>query len=550
MTLSVGILRVEGADLPRTLDASIEAASIAFELERRGHRVARWRVDVHHIELLAEELASGGCELFFIESLVPRDVLRRLTDRIGSRPCALFGPLALALLEQGSAGFALVDAPRQVAGVLADRISEQLRNRFNDASSPASLDVAQLTDGPDSIPNLLARGSIQANAEGTFEASSIWHGWSYESELLPFSASEVWHYRGPSNSPSDAHSTSPILAERGCVHGQPGAGAEGGHAPDLGFESISRSWSERAWNRVALPYALPRSCPFGICPASAEIPFEHVQLQAEQFWNHGVRSFEIRATNPLPVVEKLLETLVRKDRVPERILFRPAPRALRQCEAGLIKLLEAHPQVRFELTGLEFFLAGRFLGQPHFDTSQWEARSIARLLRRLADRASNLDSTSRHELHLFDPYTTLEEILDALQVIEEDAPFLKRALSAEQPLLVASRFSPIAQQIRRDGLLSLDGPFGLGFQFASEEIPVYRDLVARGLAPLLEAVGRLRRPPEERDRLAVEGRFRWFRELARFVISRRGGDRPATDGWGQVLAAVTGDLGLDQIRRR
>jgi hypothetical protein len=312
----------------------------------------------------------------------------------------------------------------------------------------------------------------------------------------------------------------------------------------------SAVWSERARERIATLYGSHRSCPFGICASGPDIPLEQLYLQAERHWNHGVRSFEIRATDPVPILGSLLEELTREERAPDRIRFRPSPQVLRQREKQLIELLEAYPQVRFELSGLEFFLAGRPLGQPRRDTSQWEARAIARLLRRLSDRAPNLDATSGHELYLFDPYTTLEEILDALQVIEEDAPFLKAQVSANRPLLIGSRFSPIARQIHRDGLLSLDGPYGLGYRFASEELPVYRDLVARGLAPLLEAVGRLRRPPQERDRLAIEGRFRWFRELARFVISRRGHDRPATDGWGQVLAAVTGELGLDQIRRR
>jgi hypothetical protein len=70
------------------------------------------------------------------------------------------------------------------------------------------------------------------------------------------------------------------------------------------------------------------------------------------------------------------------------------------------------------------------------------------------------------------------------------------------------------------------------------------------MAPLLEAVGRLRLPPAERDRMAVEGRFRWFRELARFIVSERGQGNDPAGGWGRVLAGVTGELGLDRTRPR
>ena len=614
MRLSVAVFKIENDEAPGVLDSKIEADAIAHEVELRGHQVERWRVHVHHIESLVEEL---DCALFLIEALVPRDMLRRLHDRVTGRPWALFGPLAATLFEHSPAPFAFVGASRIGAGKLADRLAESADH------SRSGSDFRELLEGANAVSNLLARirpdariaredsapleslasEVSAASSAWILEASTAWRVWDFESELLPFSASSAqWNYRGPALRPS--FGTAPLLAERGCVHGHSDSaavatgtspvstgtatattgdakateaaakataaaatattgdattgtgrntaitkGATGVPTPARDHDPLASPWSERARTRL-LDHHAAQSCPYGICPAPAAISLEQVNLQSDHLWSQGVRSFEIRAVHPLPALKSLLEHLAKEDKVPEQIRFRPSPRSLRQSEAGLLQIFEQHPRVRFHLAGLEFFLAGRALGQTQFDTSQWEARSIARLLRRLDDRAPNLDATIEHTLHLFDPYTTLEEILDALQVIEEDAPFLKAALSTDRPLLIASRLSPIARRIEQDGLLSQDGPFGLGYRFASDEIPVYRDLASRGLAPLLEAIGRLRLPPPERDRLAVEGRFRWFRELARFVISRRRADRPPTDGWGQVLAGVTRDLGLDQLRRR
>jgi hypothetical protein len=577
-------VRVEGADVPPGCDAAAEAGLLVCELERRGHLVHRWRARFHHLQGLVEELSEEGCELFVIEALAPVDVLRRALDRIGERPCALFGPLALALFEQTPVAFALVDAPRESLGELADRLDAWSQERSQEQRAPERQpSLAELCERLREIPNLFFRIKLDGNADLSrravgsstgpdrsttepggsatgpdgsttgaagriaIDVSSRWRSWSYESELLPFAPPVIWSYRGPSRDPLADFSCVPLMCARGCVHAHSALGAE---APtDLKPLQIG-SWSERSFQRVSQIYSRDPLCPFGICPPSATIPFEQVLLQAEHFWNQGVRSFEVQAPDPFATAAQLLEVLEKTDRVPEKVRLRPSTRALRRCEPVLTRLLQAHPQVRFEIGGMEFFLAGRLPGLPHFDTSQWESRWIARVLARLGDRAPNLDAVHHHELRLFDPYSTLEEILDTLQVIEEDAPFLKATLSVDAPLLVASPYAPIGRTIRHDELLALDGPFGLGVRFASEEVPLYRDLVARGLAPLLEAVGRLRLPPPERDRLALEGRFRWFRELARFMVSRRGHDRPATDGWGQVLAAVTAQLGLDRARPR
>ena len=121
MRLSVAVFKIENDEAPGVLDSKIEADAIAHEVELRGHQVERWRVHVHHIESLVEEL---DCALFLIEALVPRDMLRRLHDRVTGRPWALFGPLAATLFEHSPAPFAFVGASRIGAGDLADRLAQ------------------------------------------------------------------------------------------------------------------------------------------------------------------------------------------------------------------------------------------------------------------------------------------------------------------------------------------------------------------------------------------------------------------------------------------
>jgi hypothetical protein len=63
---------------------------------------------------------------------------------------------------------------------------------------------------------------------------------------------------------------------------------------------------------------------------------------------------------------------------------------------------------------------------------------------------------------------------------------------------------------------------------------------------LLESIGRLWVQSEGREALVAEGGFRWFRELARFLIESRGSSKRAEDGWGRVLAAVLRELERDR----
>src|SRR5690606_20874476 len=144
-------------------------------------------------------------------------------------------------------------------------------------------------------------------APRSLEASTLWRKWSFDSEMLPFSASAKWNYRGPALHPSFGMAL--LLAERGCVHGEvafaapPVASAGPMKKPmvevetrDSGAELLG-SWTERARARLVARQRA-RSCPFGICPPAAEISFDQVHFQANHHWSQGVRAFEIRAANP------------------------------------------------------------------------------------------------------------------------------------------------------------------------------------------------------------------------------------------------------------
>jgi hypothetical protein len=426
--------------------------------------------------------------------------------------------LAGGLREATGAAFASTEGTRESVAALIARID---RSDLGEASAGRGPTGRSVRTGAsrqlETETTLSERRDPETESPAWIEGTRA-ERWDPAVELDDFGPPLVWSYHGREPDSVAQPPFLPIVASLGCAHAAAGSGG---------------------------------ACRYGLCPVPREVPFDRVLAQADHWWSQGARAFELLGPDPFAHAESLLGHLARQDRRPERVVLSPSLPALRQHEAMILRLHAAHPATAVEVTGLSFFLAGRPLGFPGVDTSQWEARRIARVLRRIEEGAdARLSVLAGHDLRLLDPYSTLEEVLDSLQAVEEDAPFLKASLEVEEPVLPATTGSAVAIQWDADGLAVSGRSLGISFGYRSPEIPLYRDLLARGMAPLLEAVGRLRLPPSERDRLAVEGRFRWFRELARFIVSKRGGKSDPADGWGRVLAGVTGELGLDRARPR
>lgn len=512
---------------------------IVQELETRGHAVRRFFVHVTRLEELADELLAAEIELCAIDSIFPLDVVRRWKQRLGSVPVVVGGLNGLPLFEQAPLEFVILGPARQAVAALAAALP-------GDGDREARLDA---------VPNLLYR-IAPISLESSIESSTATSAWSLESEIFPYAPPLDWEYRGPSGRhPMADRLGVSLLPEFGCPY-QTRAPLPAACADDA-IALRPKAFRERAWQRVrelylddvaACTFCVFRYQPF--TPGPTRVGVEAMMAQVDHLWPLGVRSFAIQSENPFRFVEPLLEAMRARGWRPEEIRLRSMVSVLKAQEAQIEEVLRraAASGVNISITqvGFESFV-DRTLGLFHKGVTSHENRRIARFLRRL-DRAADgrIRTIHGHGLILFDPWTTLEELETNLDAIETDAPFLKRAVSLEAKLYLYSPYAPIARVVRQAGLLTRSAyEFGYDFNYADPDLALFRDLCARGFAPLLEAIGRRRLEPAARRRLSVEGRFRWFRELAAHIRAQRANGSDPEKSWGPVLAEVIRGLGLE-----
>ncbi|MCC7141596.1 MAG: hypothetical protein IT349_05785 [Candidatus Eisenbacteria bacterium] len=512
---------------------------IVQELEARGHQVRRFFVHVTRLEELASELRAAEIELCAIDSIFPLDVVRRWKERLGATPVVVGGLNALPLFEQAPLEFAILGPARAAMAALAEAL---------DAAGGSNPNL-------EPVPNLLFRRA-PSSLSSRIEASGTTHAWSLEREILPYAPPLEWEYRGPSGRhPMADRLGVSILPEFGCPY-QSRAPLPPQCADD-GVTLRPAAYDDRAWQRVreiylddvaACTFCVFRYQPFDPTPTASAV--ETLMEQVSYLWPLGVRSFAIQSENPFRFVEPLLDAMRRRGWKPEEIRLRTMVSVLKAQETRVEEVLRctAAAGVRVSITqvGFESFV-DRTLALFHKGVTSHENRRIARFLRRL-DRAADgrIRTVHGHGLILFDPWTTLEELETNLEAIEADAPFLKRAVNLDAKLYLYSPYTPIARVVRAAGLLTRsDYEFGYDFDYADPDLPIFRDLCARGFAPLLEAIGRRRLEPQVRRRLSIEGRFRWFRELAGHIRAQRANRADPERGWSPVLAEVIRGLGLE-----
>ena len=509
---------------------------LVSELELRGHRVDRYFVNVTRLEAMADELIANQVRLVAIDSIFPLDVVRRWKARLGAIPVVVGGLNAIPLFERAPLEFAILGPARQAIGDLADRLLDH---------DPAV----------EEVPNLFFRRSSGRVPEldDPIDASPRTLDWDLERELFPYAPHLSWEYRGPSgrHALSDRHGVS-LLPEWGCPYRTPLALPE--ECADDRTSMRPGNYTGRAWQRVVDTYledsAACSFCIFryqGFQAGSIARQIELLLPQVRYLWSEGIRSFALQSESPFRLVGPLIDAMLQAGMRPEEMRLRTMVTVLRAQEETitetLARIAELGVAVSITQVGFESFV-DRALALYHKGVTNHENRRAARFLRRL-DRSGGgrVRTVHGHGLILFDPWTTLPELLENLEAIESDAPFLKKAVSLDSKLVLYSPYAPVARRVRAAGLLvESEYEFGLDYRFVDPEVERFRELCSRGLAPLLEAVGRRSLEPELRARLGIEARFRWFRELASAMVGESGS---SGRHWGHVLAEVIRGLGLE-----
>ena len=471
---------------------------------------------------------SSGYEdvdLIFVHAETPRDVIQSLRHGPANRIC-LFGPFAGERFNETQADFAFVgpvrDEPIRLAQSFATENPSELwrtipRLLYRDGEVSASSEIWSLPRFEDwsRVRSHPRRGAL-----------------SVPSSLLP-EAPRVGLLTLPSSRSDDSDRSLFASTERSRL-----PSARSGIAPAVDERIRAHAYSDR--DELWLSWAPRESHPNDLLDRSFSL-----------LWDEGVRHFRFICASPFSAWSQWFEHLRRLDTLPKEVEFSPSVDSLRAAQSGLDGLLATATRLGIRIVFSEIpFLSfvdrsARLYGVTR---SHWETRAVARMLRQLDGRHGEHDLLSGgHRLSLFDPWTSIEDLLDELQAIDEDAPFLKDNIDLDSSLLIRSQNSTVAERADRDSLLDRrEGGTGLCFRFADTRVEQFRSLYPSGLVPLFEAVGRMRLDGEVHDETMIEARFRWARELALSLQESPGEEGPAA--WGRIVARVVQSLQVDRPR--
>ena len=284
-------------------------------------------------------------------------------------------------------------------------------------------------------------------------------------------------------------------------------------------------------------------------PATDEgAPSELAILEQLRVWHRlGTRHFRIEAANPWREVRDAL--LGAEDEILDglHLEITSSLPSLRLEETTIRQVAREAARHSVHLRITRLFFPGfhdRVIRWLAPGTSHWDLRWTAGLLQAL-DRefaASGITATSGHRLVLFDPWTTLEELEETLAAVDEEAPFLRPAVSLDARLPLLHPYDDRSLVIDQAGLLRITPTGRMDFEIVEPRTRTFVEIAAAGLAPILEALGRFDTTAEEWTELQAQAIFSWFRELSNALR----GDDDVRATWGRIVAKVIQHLQVDR----
>lgn len=456
----------------------------ARDLIGAGHSV---RCALVHPGSIAEAAAwARGCDLLVLDSIFPFGLVRRLQDGVGA-PVVVGGHNALQHALRGSAEFAITGPGRAALAAL----------------------VAAWPDG-----DLASVPGLYFERDGLLDCGPPPPVQRPGDEVLPFDPVLDWGYFGPPRAEGSNLRVPSIVAEFGCVWNR--STAEEPFYAGLPPRLPDRRLSPRAQADIQARFISQEGgctfCTFRYTPLSSHRAARGAELLLEQarvMLDAGARGLSLQTEHPVPWIPRLLDGLVADGRIDQldELHVRTIPWLVLKHADGLVACIERCAELGVHLVagqiGFEAFDA-RSLAVFHKGLTSAENRAAARLLTELTAQHEGFTGTAGHGLIPFHPWTRPEDLLENIEAVRADAPWLLPDLHPARRLELYNEWTPLFWRAQDEGLI-VPSPetFGWAWTFADERtgeiVAVARALVneapqrsaALG-ADVLEALTRLR----------------------------------------------------------
>jgi len=426
------------------------------DLRARGHAVDAALVHVAHVDDLVARIRERAYDLVALDAIFTRPVVERLKRECPDTTFVVGGNNALGLALTAPVDHAVVGPGRRAFA--------------------AYVDAVERGDGLDGVPNLFRRAD-----DGRLDHTGVTLDWALDAELDPFDPDLDWDYLGPDR-PADANTRFPsVVPEWGCAF-QADA-LEGDAYQDLPRELPSAfvrnlALTDRARAQVDPFLANTRGCafcafrfqPYTIDRGDLAADRAVRQMRALSS-RYGVRTFSVQSENPFRFLDPLVDRLAAADFDVDAILLRTFPAILARSPDRVVtaigRAVERGIRVQLQQLGFESFSAAELdhLGKGiTVEENVAAARLLYDLDRRYGDA---VEVFSGHGFILFTPWTTPEDVVQSIGIIETEAPFLRGAIGLASRLCFYDPVNPIFRLAEREGLVvETDQDYGLDFRFA------------------------------------------------------------------------------------
>lgn len=474
MPLKIGLFACEllYPDMPPHLGMCL----FVNDLRRAGVDVRPYLVHVSEIRRIPAIADKERFDLVAMESTFPLQAVRRVKQELGRTPVLVGGVNALTLFLHSPVEYAVAGPGRRAFLALVEALSGK-----------GSLDR---------VPGLFHRVP-----GGKVDHSGHEGSWDVRGEVLPYRPEFRWNYIGPGRRGDVSLKLPAVVPEFGCHYARPSSSNElfkdlPPH-PILGDPSLLPRAREALARQISggsrgCSFCVFRNQETSVLPVDETVDLVLGQVRyLRETWR--TNDVYLQSENPFRFLEPLVSRLLEQGLEPGLVTIRTTPALLVRhrelLERCIARLAAEGGRLQIMQLGFESFV------QCHLDlfnkgttvaTNIEACRILSAMHRRFGPQV--VQGFRGHGLILLHPWTTLEELLENLAVIDREAPFLRSAISVGSRLTLYNEFTPIFRKAMAERLVRRStAGFGWDFRFRDPRMEALLSLVGR----LTDQVARL-----------------------------------------------------------